>query len=179
MKSLIIVLAAWCLIISCHTEGTTGITMNEATETDSILQVIKNETTYFFQGDYNGWAGTWAHDEYTMQAWNNDDSTYSSANGWEAINKQGKEWIEKYYANGKNIIHPDVKREKPAIKFFNNTAWLVWKQYNANADKTKYAVSQETRMMEKKADGWKIVTVISLWDYKNKIATDSLPAGLQ
>lgn len=161
-------------------KNTSTETLNEAVETDSILQVIRKETDNFFNADYTAWTTTWAHESYTMQGWNNDDSTFSTAIGWDAINKQGKEWIEKYYANGKNIIHPEVRREKPVVKFFNNnTAWLFWKQYNADAGKKLYSLSQETRIMEKKADGWKIVSVLSYWDYKNKIPADSLPQGLE
>jgi predicted trehalose synthase len=148
---------------------------NEALETASIMQVTDNETNSFFNGDCNAWANNWRHASYAMQAWNNDEETFSAALGWDSINAQGKRWIEKYYANGRNVIHPLVKKEKPLVKFFNNTtAYLIWKQYNADKDMKMYQVSQETRLLEKQADGWKIVNVTALWNSKEKIPVDSL-----
>lgn len=148
---------------------------DEKAATDSIWKVIEKETADFFNGNYEGWASNWSHQPYAMQSWNNDDATASAAVGWEKINAQGKEWIEKYYKNGKNIIHPVVKREKAEIKFFNDkTAYLTWKQYNADAEKKFYRPSQEIRIMEKEAGGWKIVNVSAFWDTGKKIAADSL-----
>ncbi|MES2774626.1 MAG: hypothetical protein V4722_10600 [Bacteroidota bacterium] len=148
---------------------------NKETETAAIMQVIDKETNCFFDGDYNCWMTNWSHATYAMQAWNNDDGTFDAAIGWDKINAQGKEWIEKYYANGKNVIHPLVKKEKPQVVFFNNNAaYLLWKQYNADKDKKFFRISQETRLMEKQADGWKIVNVSAFWDAKSKIPVDSL-----
>ncbi|MBK8703578.1 MAG: hypothetical protein IPN33_08095 [Saprospiraceae bacterium] len=61
------------------------------------------------------------------------------------------------------------------MKFFNeNTAYLIWKQNNADKEKKYFRVSQETRIMEKQSDGWKIVNVTAFWDAKSKIPVDSL-----
>ncbi|MBN8682950.1 MAG: hypothetical protein J0L99_09855 [Chitinophagales bacterium] len=150
-------------------------TFDEAAETEAIMKVIENETKCFFDGKYECWANNWSHQNYVMQAWNNDDGTFDAAIGWEKINAQGKEWIEKYYKNGENIVHPVVKKEKPLVKFFNdNTAYLIWKQYNADKENKFYRISQETRLMEKQADGWKIVNVSAFWNAKSKIPVDSL-----
>ncbi|MEJ0103231.1 MAG: hypothetical protein WDO19_12030 [Bacteroidota bacterium] len=101
--------------------------------------------------------------------------TYDAAIGWDKINAQGKNWIEKYYANGKHIIHPFVKKEKPQAKFFNETtAYLTWKQYNADEERKTFKVSQESRLMEKKSGGWKIVNVSAFWNAKSKIPVDSI-----
>jgi hypothetical protein len=149
--------------------------MNEKVETEAIMKVIENETKCFFDGNYECWAKNWSHQSYAMQAWNNSDGSADAAIGWDKINAQGKNWIEKYYKNGQNIIHPDVKKEKPQVKFFNeNLAYLIWKQYNADKDKKYYRVSQETRIMEKEADGWKIVNVSAFWDAASKVSVDSL-----
>jgi hypothetical protein len=168
------------LCYACNNAETKKISSNEPVfneqeEVAAILKVIEQETNCFFDGDYSCWANTWSHATYALQAWNNDDGTYDAALGWDKINKQGKEWIEKYYANGKNIVHPMVKKEKPVVKFFNsNTAYLIWKQYNADKDKKYFKISQETRLMEKQADGWKIVNVTALWNAKSKIPVDSI-----
>ncbi len=148
---------------------------DEVAETAAIMNVIEGETKCFFDGNYECWAKYWSHQNYAMQAWNNSDGSADAAVGWEKINSQGKNWIETYYKNGKNIIHPVVKREKPLVKFFNEkTAYLIWKQYNADAEKTTFRTSQETRIMEKEEDGWKIVNVSAFWDTETKIPFDSL-----
>lgn len=148
---------------------------DEAVETAAIMQVIEKETSCFFAGNYECWAQNWSHEPYAMQAWNNDDGSMDAAIGWEKINAQGKDWIEKYYKNGKEVIHPVVKKEKPQVKFFNDrTAYLIWKQYNADKENKYYKLSQETRIMEKTADGWKIVNVSAFWNSNKKIPVDSL-----
>ncbi|HPQ99395.1 MAG: hypothetical protein H6561_13330 [Lewinellaceae bacterium] len=150
-------------------------TFNEQAETEAILKVIENETKCFFDGNYDCWKSNWSHNNYALQAWNNSDGTADAAVGWDKINTQGKNWIETYYKNGENIIHPEVHREKPIVKFFNETtAYLLWIQHNANQEKTNFRSSQEIRLMEKEADGWKIVCVTALWDVAPKIPYDSL-----
>ncbi len=163
-------------VCSCQqpTEASDAV-VDEAAETAAIMQVIENETKNFFDGDYPRWASNWSHSAYALQAWNNSDGTADAAVGWDAINAQGKNWIETYYKNGENIIHPDVKREKPLVKFFSPTsAYLIWKQYNADQDKRFYRISSEVRLMEKAADGWKIVQVSAFWDTAPKVPSDSL-----
>ncbi|MBK8699730.1 MAG: hypothetical protein IPN29_09335 [Saprospiraceae bacterium] len=148
---------------------------DEATETAAIMNTIEGETKNFFDGKYEAWAKHWSHSPYALQAWNNSDGSADAAVGWDKINAQGKAWIEKYYQNGKKIIHPDVKREKPVVKFFNDhAAYLMWKQYNADADGKFYRISRETRIMEKDSQGWNIVNVSAFWDTEKKIPADSI-----
>jgi hypothetical protein len=149
-------------------------TFNETEETAAIMKVIEGETKCFFEGDTACWAGHWSHKASAMQAWNNDDGTAGAAIGWDNIYAQGKNWIEKYYKNGEVVIHPVVKREKPLVTFFNDsTAYLIWKQYNADEEKKFYRISREMRILEKE-DVWKILTVAAFWDTEPKIAFDSL-----
>lgn len=179
----VLLLAAVVTVIlcpACNNAATkkissTGPLFDEEAERAAIQRVIEQETNCFFEGNYDCWANTWSHATYAMQAWNNEDGTYDAAIGWDKINKQGKDWIEKYYENGKTIIHPLVKKEKPIFKFFNNnTAYIIWKQYNADKDKKHFKISQESRLMEKQADGWKIVNVTALWNSRSKISVDSI-----
>jgi hypothetical protein len=152
-------------------------TFDEKSELDAIMKVIDNETKMFFDGNVEGWRASWSHQDYTSQAWNNDDGTAAVAHGWEAINKQGTEWIQKYYKNGEVVIHPDYKRGEVKVHFFSDkVAILHWKQYNADKDKKYYRFSDESRIMEKESNGWKIVNVAGLWDTEKKISADSLPA---
>lgn len=150
-------------------------TFDEAAETEAIMKVIDGETECFFKGDYQCWTKYWIHEKYAFQGWNNSDGTADAAVGWDKINAQGKDWIEKYYKNGENVIHPVVRKEKPLVKFFSNkSAYLIWKQYNADKEKTNFRTSQETRIMEKNEDGWKIVNVSAFWDTQSKIPFDKL-----
>ncbi len=180
-KLYILFVAIFCLLSACETSVTKTVkedpvqTFDEALETEAILKVIENETDCFFKGNYECWAANWSHADYAMQAWNNEDGTFGAAIGWDSINVQGKGWIEKYYKNGEVVIHPVVKKEKPLVKFFNETtAYLLWKQYNADEKNEFYKISQESRIMEKEDDGWKIVNVSAFWDAKTKIPVDSL-----
>jgi hypothetical protein len=174
-------LFALLLIAACTNEAPPEIDnpapIDEAKEQQAIMAVIENETQQFFAGNYERWADNWSHQPYAFQAWNNSDGTADAAIGWEKINAQGKNWIETYYKNGENVIHPHVVRTKPIVKFFSeNMAYLIWVQYNADKEKQYYRPSTETRIMEKEASGWKIVNVSALWDTGPKVHADSLPA---
>lgn len=148
---------------------------DEAAETEAIMKSIEGETKCFFDGNYECWANYWSHEKYAVQAWNNNDGSADAAVGWDKIDAQGKAWIEKYYQNGKIMLHPVVVREKPTVKFFNEkTAYLTWSQYNADTEKTNFRTSQEIRLMEKDDEGWKIITVAAFWDTQAKIPFDSL-----
>lgn len=176
MKNQVLISKAFVLILLTAVQAARGqganekSTINEAAETEAIMKVIDNETKCFFDGDYECWASNWSHEDYAVQAWNNSDGTADAAVGWNKIDVQGKNWIETYYKNGENIIHPEYRREKPMVKFFNgNSAYLIWKQYNADNKKTYFRTSQESRLMEKEKDGWKIVNVSAFWDTESRI----------
>ncbi|MBI1932958.1 MAG: hypothetical protein HYS24_10525 [Ignavibacteriales bacterium] len=155
--------------------GNSNSSFNEAIETEAIMKVIDGETKCFFNGNYECWKSYWSHKSYVVQAWNNDDGTADVATGWDKINSRGKAWIEKYYKNGENIIHPTVKREKPTIKFYSDSAaYLTWKQYNSDAEKKYFRTSFEIRIMEKESTGWKIANVSAFWDTQKNIPFDSL-----
>lgn len=161
-------------IFSCQTttknEDENVQKFDQATEEIAIMAVIEGETDCFFKGNYECWSKAWSHQPYAMQAWNNTDGTYSAAVGWDKINAQGKSWIEKVYKNGEVIHHPKYKRGAIQYKFFNDsTAYLIWEQINADEKGPKAQVSQETRLMEKEDDGWKIVNVSAFWDSKNRV----------
>ncbi|NIJ53824.1 hypothetical protein [Dyadobacter arcticus] len=181
MKTSLLFLFASTLLFSCQPKEqksdkqTQQSSFDEKAETAAIMKVIDNETKCFFDGNYECWASNWVHEKYAMQEWNNDAGSYDAAIGWDKINQQGKSYIEKYYKNGKNVVHPQFKRETPQVKFFGeNAAYLIWKQYNTDQENKFFLISQDTRIMEKQADGWKIVNVTSLWDSKTRIPIDSI-----
>lgn len=153
----------------------TAPAVNEEAETVAIMAVIEKETDCFFRADLECWSQQWVHEPYVMQAWNNDDGTYSATIGWDSIQAHAKAWFATYYADGDSIIHPFVKREKPVVKFLNpQTAILTYKQYNADAQKKFFKASQESRLLEKREDGWKIIHMTAFWDSKNAIPVEQI-----
>lgn len=169
------------LMLSCrpqagdHEKTAATQPFDEAAEKEAIMKVIDHETNSFFDGNYEEWAKSWSHQDYAIQAWNNDNGSSDVAVGWDKINAQGKNWIEKYYKNGEVVIHPHYLRRNIQAKFFSDSlAYLNWEQLNADAEKKFYRVSNEIRIMEKESDGWKIVNVSAFWDSQHKISADSL-----
>lgn len=178
MKQLAFISFLFVFIASCNSHSTAipgKVTPDEKAETAAMMQVIENETTHFYNGKYDPWAAQWSHDPAAMQVWNFEDGSFKEAMGWGSINRQGKEWIETYYKNGENIIHPFVKRENLAVRFFSDSiAYLTWKQYNADKEKSHFTVSREIRLMKKEEGTWKILTVAAFWNAKQKIPVDSI-----
>ncbi len=163
-------------ILSCDRPKEQSIqAKNSGVVIDSLMVVIDKETSSFFAGNYEAWKACWAHDALSSQTWNNDDGSFSSAQGWEAIDKQGKDWIEKYYQGGKKIIHPEYFRKEIKSKILSDTAvYLTWVQYNAYSDTDVYGVSRETRLLILNEGRWKIFQVAAFWDSKNRLKKDSV-----
>ncbi len=174
MKPLILISVILVLFSACNPSNSTS-SFDEQKEIEAIKQVIESETKCFFGGDYECWADTWVHEKYSMQAWNNAEGSYDAVIGWKAIDKQGSYWIKEYYGDGSTVRYPSVKREKPIVKFFNeNTAYLIWVQYNADAHHNYFQKSNESRILEKHDGKWKIVNVTAFWDNNTNIPMDSL-----
>lgn len=168
----LLILPALLLLFSCQPSVQVNVkpTLDKEKETEAIRMVLVKETDCFFNADYECWKAQWSHRSSSFQAWNNDDHTFNAALGWENIDQQGKNWIEKYYKNGENIIHPSVKREEIVTEFLSDSiAFVTWIAQNADADKVMAQISRETRIMLKEAGGWKIYNVSSYWDSKNKV----------
>ncbi len=152
---------------------------DEVKEKDAIMRVIEQETTCFYERNYDCWKACWMDEDYAFLAWNGSDGTYYAAVGWNEIDKGVKEYIDaaiKNTPNGQSVIsHPTVKREHIQFKFYNeNLVFLTWKQYNSNQTNEFFSVSRDTRLMQKKHGQWKIANVSSYWDYKNNIPFDDL-----
>lgn len=178
MKTRLSILAAAVMLSCAQPQQNEQPAFDEARELEAIQAVIDNETNSFYAGNYEGWKKSWSHKPYAYQAWNHEDGTVGVAVGWEKIDQQGKGWIEKYYKNGENVIHPSVIKEKPQVHFFSDSvAYLIWKQYNADKTEKIYHLSNETRIMEKEADGWKIVNVSAFWNSVHDIPADSVKKG--
>ena len=153
------------------------IVFDVAKEKQEILTTIEQETTCFFERNYDCWAEHWSHKDYAYQAWNNSDGSVGVAAGWQAIDVQSGDYIKKYKQDGTS--HPIVKREEIKWHFFSDSlVYMIWKQYNADQDTRAYQTSYETRLMEKTEGKWRILNMSAFWDSKNKILESALPKHL-
>lgn len=134
------------------------------TELESIKQVIQGETESFFNRDYENWESYWIKKEYSMRAGNGPDSTYAMY-GWNNISEYIENYDEDLYKNNEGSKYSSPKRENFEIKFnSNSSAYAKWKQYNLVTNQDMYYLSEESRLLEKEENGWKIVNVLSFWD---------------
>ncbi len=174
MKLLIITLLVIAVHTACNNASTSlyakedNLHMDTANEQQAIMSVIEKETTSFFARDYEGWQSTRARKEYDFQGWNNADGTFDVANGWQYINAGIKDYIDK---NSIPIAtKPEVVRRNMQWKFYGNScAYLTWDEYVREDTSQAFYKSKALRLLEKQDGGWKIVSVASFWDYKNKI----------
>jgi len=178
MKHLVVLILSLSAMMSCTQQKISEKEKenhDRPTQIDSMMRVIDEETSYFYAGNYEGWKNCWLHDTISSQTWNNDDGSFSSAQGWAAIDRQGKGWIEKYYKNGEKVIHPGFFRKEIHCRFLSDTAaYLTWVQYNEYSDKPVFGVSRESRLMILRDGRWKIANVSAFWDSKNRISKDSI-----
>ncbi len=148
---------------------------SEADEKLAILKTIEDETTCFYQRDFECWKTHFVHDSYAFQAWNNEDGTFSAKAGWDEVSKNVAAYIKDNPVEKGGSSHPMVERRNMIVKFFSeNLAYLAWDQYNSYENDTKYFYSKDQRIMEKIDGKWKIANVSSYWDYRNLIPAEQL-----
>lgn len=168
--SALMVLAMPCLLLAQQDQP-----LNKKEEQAAIMAVIENETNCFYERDYECWKEQWSNQDAATHAWNNKDGTYYSKISWKAIDQQAQAFIKNAPPRKDKSSRRIVKREDMVVHFLGDTgAYLTWKQYNSNREKTKYTISQDFRVMEKVDGHWKIVSVSSFWDYKNLVDFDKV-----
>ncbi len=179
MKRLCIILMMAVISAAC-TNASSTLNAKENTrqfdaakEQQAILAVIEQETTSFFNRDYEGWKGTRAQKSYDFQGWNNADGTFDVENGWQQVNTGIRDYIEQ---NRIPITtKPEVLRRNMQCKFYGDScAFLTWDEYTREDTSNVFYKSKDLRVMEKQSNDWKIVSVASFWDYKHKIQRESI-----
>ncbi len=147
---------------------------DEAAEKAAIMKTIEAETACYFKQDYDCWKETTIKADYAFQAWNAPDGTFDSKVGTE-IHEKVQQFFKENPAPAGGSYFPKIERRNMVVKFFGeNAAYLIWDQYNLDADQKKYYHSKDTRLMEKIDGKWQIVSTAAYWDYKNVIPVDSL-----
>jgi hypothetical protein len=149
---------------------------NEEKEKAAIMKTIEDETTSFYQRDYEAWKKDFVHSDYAFHAWNNDDGTFDAQMGWPRVDAKIGNYIKAHPLEaGETTRHSKVERRNMVTKFFNDSlAFLVWDEYASDEKTKKYFQSKSQRIMEKQNGEWKIASVVALWDYKNLVPADSL-----
>ena len=148
---------------------------DEEKEKSLILGLLNKQIEISFKGDYEIVKGYFIKSNYSFRANNSANITFNA--------KVGSRAIDEYYDNAKqrNTIqqgssnYPRVERRNFIWKFFNaELTFVIWDQYNSDKEIKMFTHSEETRLMEKHNDTWKIVSYASYWDYKNLIPVESL-----
>lgn len=141
-------------------------------ETAAIKEVIIKETESFFSRDYDQWKTYWIKKDYSFRAGNGPDSTYAMY-GWKNIVDHIENYDKEVHKDKEGVKFTSPKRENLTIKFNSNrSAYAKWEQYNRVASQDIYYKSEESRLLEKEGDNWKIVNVLSFWDTSKPV--DSL-----
>lgn len=170
------IIASAIIMLACNSTASTSNNKSEFNadkEQQNIMAVIEKETTSFFARDYEGWKGTRAQQAYDFQGWNNADGTFEVENGWQDVNAD----IKKYIQNDSIPIQakPEILRKNIMCKFYADTcAYLTWDEYTREDSSKVFFKSKDLRLMEKQNGEWKIVTVASFWDYKNKFLRENI-----
>ena len=158
--------------VSSKNQNAEKSSFDEDKEIAAIKEVIRKETESFFNRDYDEWKSYWIKEDYSFRAGNGPDSTYAMY-GWENISDHIKNYDQDLYKGKKGSKYTSPKWENFTIKFNSeNSAYAKWEQYNRLSTQDIYYKSEESRLMGKEGDEWKIVNVLAFWD-KNK-PVDSL-----
>jgi len=124
---------------------------NSSSEEEAIKQVIMNETKSWADGNYEGMAETWAHEEYVLKMFPGPES-YEEIIGWDSIDADIKTFMKE------NDLSINVAWSDWDIHPFNDCAWVSYIQTMtlSDPDEGPYQ-SREIRFLEKKNGLWKIV----------------------
>jgi hypothetical protein len=131
-------------------------------ESDSIaiMQVIANESSAFWNKDFEAWAQCWLHTTYIRLTgwWSRGGITV--VEGWETLSSRVKEMM---VANPEpNLTATQVRRENVNLRISGDMAWVTFDQYGEETGDLAMdmpGLSRETRVLEKQAGEWKIVYV--------------------
>ena len=156
------------LIILTSCQNQTDTEFNTERETQAIKEVITKETESFFERDYEQWKNYWVKEDYSFRAGNGPDTTYAMY-GWQNILDHIENYDQDSYEGSEDLRYATSDRENFKIEFNSETsATAKWEQYNLTKDSV-YFLSRESRLLTKKGDAWKMVSVMAFWEKDNPI----------
>lgn len=137
--------------------------MDTASEEDrkAVMRVIEIEGAAYLAKDYDTWAACWAHASY-VKRW--VSTTQRGVNTWEGWERQGRP-MKLYMEENPRPSTAQYRREAISVRVANDMAWATFDQYASGGSGPEIDVPElnhELRILEKGADGWKIVCICSL-----------------
>lgn len=127
----------------------------------AIIKTMEGETEAFFQRDYKSWTTFWIHDESVFQAWNTKSGSYVQRRGWEAVNKNAREYIER----NPTPSHSDFYQTDMIINIEGDIAYLSYYEYASNRAGDMYTKAPGFKVLRRENGSWKFVSVASYWDF--------------
>lgn len=127
---------------------------------DAVLRVIEAESAAYLAKDYDAWAACWAQAPY-VRRW--VSTTRRGVDTWEGWERQGppmKLFMDEYPDPA--IIR--YRREAMNVRVANGMAWATFDQHASGGtgpETDSPELNNELRILEKHADGWKIVCICS------------------
>lgn len=116
-----------------------------ADDEKAIAKVVEDEGQYFVDGKLDAWAACWVHDSLTFWSSSYPDRRFYHA-GWDSF----YQWIAPLILKNKPSGKPQPK-DKYIIHQYGTGALVRFVQ--DDAQQTAY----QTRVLEKRPDGWKII----------------------
>lgn len=136
--------------------------MNAASKEDreAVMQVIETESAAYLAKDYETWARCWAQSSHVRRWVSTTRRGVSVWDGWERQGRPMKLFMEE---NPRPSL-ARYRREAMNVRVGKDMAWATFDQYASGASGPEIDVPElnhELRILEKQADGWKIVCICS------------------
>lgn len=146
--------------------------MDAASDEDrrAVTRVIETESAAYLAKDYDTWAACWAHTPYVRRWVSTTRRGVDTWEGWERQGRPMKLFMEQ---------HPDpsiarYRREAINVRVANDMAWATFDQHasgGSGPETDSPELNNELRILEKDADGWKIVCICSFQRSLDHIAS--------
>lgn len=167
----IIVISIMATTLSLAQEKPSSSISSIGQEKEIIKQVIIDETTHFYNGDYESWSKSFVHSPNLFWAVTPTDNPGESMTllGWSNISVALKVgWFDLMSKEdleaAKNFKRT---RDKWIIEVRDHVAWVSFTQTDKNEVNKTTASSTETRVLEKIDGHWKLVQQSTIVDFKN------------
>lgn len=158
LKSILSTLIIFCVLTSVQVQAQEKFSKEEK----AIMQVIENESKYFWARDFKQWKKTWVHESYVVWTAASQDGV-RRYEGWDSWLAE----VEGLFSGSPEPIpyEGDVKKYDYQFRIYDKGAWVSFTQENLG---TK---TIETRIMEKKGGKWKIAMVQLIFDVNQSVDT--------
>ena len=156
------------LLLVCMSAGNLSYAQKTTAEQDAVKKVIETETRAFYEGNYNAWADTWAHDTicYVMTG---GPGSHNILMGWSQISTTYKGYMQ----NPQPIDEEQYKIYDSKYDY----------NYSINGNSAVVTFKEgkgipETRSLEKINGTWKIkgITSVDMPSYKAIDAFNNIKA---